>query len=58
MAWTWKTIQCHAWPMALSGRDVVTITQTGSGKTTSFALPAMSHINALVCLDSFRFYNY
>lgn len=41
-------IQCQAWPMALSGRDVVAISQTGSGKTISFALPAMLHINAYV----------
>lgn len=41
-------IQCQAWPMALSGRDVVAIAQTGSGKTISFALPAMLHINACV----------
>lgn len=34
--------------MALSGRDVVAIAQTGSGKTISFALPAMLHINAYV----------
>jgi ATP-dependent RNA helicase DDX5/DBP2 len=34
--------------MALSGRDVVAIAQTGSGKTVSFALPAMLHINAYV----------
>lgn len=39
-------IQCQAWPMALSGRDVVAIAQTGSGKTIAFALPAMLHINA------------
>jgi len=44
------SIQCQAWPMALSGRDVVAIAQTGSGKTISFALPAMLHINALVLL--------
>ncbi|KAH9173693.1 hypothetical protein EDB89DRAFT_1849783 [Lactarius sanguifluus] len=31
---------------ALSGRDAVAIAQTGSEKTTSFALPAMLHINA------------
>ncbi|EEB95255.1 hypothetical protein MPER_05804, partial [Moniliophthora perniciosa FA553] len=41
-------IQCQAWPMALSGRDVIAIAQTGSGKTISFALPAMLHINAQV----------
>jgi ATP-dependent RNA helicase DDX5/DBP2 len=39
-------IQCQAWPMALTGRDMVAIAQTGSGKTISFALPAMLHINA------------
>lgn len=38
--------------MALSGRDVVAIAQTGSGKTISFALPAMLHINAYVCSSS------
>lgn len=32
--------------MALSGRDLVAISATGSGKTISFALPAMIHINA------------
>lgn len=35
-------IQCQAWPMALSGRDMVAVAETGSGKTISFALPAMS----------------
>ncbi|KAF9067214.1 P-loop containing nucleoside triphosphate hydrolase protein [Rhodocollybia butyracea] len=39
-------VQCQAWPMALSGRDMVGIAQTGSGKTIAFALPAMLHINA------------
>ncbi len=46
-------IQCQSWPMALSGRDVVAIAQTGSGKTISFALPAMLHINAYAVLVSF-----
>ena len=32
--------------MALSGRDVVAVSATGSGKTIAFALPAMIHINA------------
>ncbi|WWD06943.1 ATP-dependent RNA helicase DBP2-A [Kwoniella europaea PYCC6329] len=41
-----SAIQCQAWPMALSGRDLVAVAETGSGKTISFALPAMVHINA------------
>lgn len=45
-------IQCQAWPMALTGRDLVAIAQTGSGKTISFALPGMLHINAYVRLSS------
>ena len=44
--WTRPTpIQAQGWPMALSGRDVVGIAQTGSGKTLSFILPAVVHIN-------------
>nr|CAH8840288.1 unnamed protein product [Trichobilharzia regenti] len=39
-------IQSQGWPMALSGRDVVGIAQTGSGKTASFLLPAVIHIMA------------
>jgi ATP-dependent RNA helicase DDX5/DBP2 len=40
------SIQSQGWPMALSGRDLVGIAQTGSGKTLSFTLPAIVHINA------------
>ena len=39
-------IQMQGWPMALSGRDMVGIAQTGSGKTLSFLLPAVIHIVA------------
>ncbi|CAI7567867.1 unnamed protein product [Penicillium discolor] len=39
-------IQAQGWPMALSGRDVVGIAETGSGKTLSYCLPAIVHINA------------
>ncbi|EDS41578.1 ATP-dependent RNA helicase p62 [Culex quinquefasciatus] len=37
-------IQSQGWPIALSGRDMVGIAKTGSGKTLSYLLPAMLHI--------------
>ena len=37
-------IQMQAWPIAMSGRDLVGIAQTGSGKTLSFAIPAFIHV--------------
>ena len=37
-------IQAVSWPIALSGRDLVGIAQTGSGKTLSYILPAFIHI--------------
>ncbi|KAA8492737.1 ATP-dependent RNA helicase dbp2 [Porphyridium purpureum] len=39
-------IQTQAWPVALSGRDVIGVAQTGSGKTCAYLLPAIVHINA------------
>ncbi|CAE7840851.1 DBP2, partial [Symbiodinium sp. KB8] len=39
-------IQSQGWPMALSGKNMVGIAQTGSGKTLSFLLPGVIHINA------------
>ena len=39
-------IQSQAWPIALSGRDLVAIAETGSGKTLGFAIPGMVHIKA------------
>jgi superfamily II DNA/RNA helicase len=36
-------IQSQAWPILLSGNDLVGIAQTGSGKTLSFILPALIH---------------
>lgn len=39
-------IQSQGWPMALSGRDVVGIAETGSGKTLTYTLPSIVHINA------------
>jgi superfamily II DNA/RNA helicase len=47
IGWTKPTaIQAQGWPMSLSGRDVVGIAQTGSGKTASFLLPSIIHIAA------------
>ncbi|KAJ3036508.1 hypothetical protein HK097_003823, partial [Rhizophlyctis rosea] len=37
-------IQAQGFSMALSGKNVVGIAQTGSGKTLSFVLPALVHI--------------
>ncbi|XP_014297364.1 probable ATP-dependent RNA helicase DDX43 [Microplitis demolitor] len=38
-------IQCQAWPVLLSGRDLIGIAQTGTGKTLAFLLPALIHID-------------
>ncbi|XP_069124751.1 uncharacterized protein [Argopecten irradians] len=37
-------IQSVTWPIAMSGKDMVGIAQTGSGKTLGFVLPAIQHI--------------
>ncbi|KAL2630787.1 hypothetical protein R1flu_015473 [Riccia fluitans] len=37
-------IQCQAVPIALSGRDLIGIAKTGSGKTAAFVLPMIVHI--------------
>ncbi|GFR75646.1 ATP-dependent RNA helicase dbp2 [Elysia marginata] len=37
-------IQSIGWPLALSGKNMVAIAQTGSGKTLGFILPALIHI--------------
>ncbi len=39
-------IQAQGWPIALQGRDMIGIAQTGSGKTLGFTLPGLIHINA------------
>uniref|UniRef100_A0A0M3INT8 RNA helicase n=1 Tax=Ascaris lumbricoides TaxID=6252 RepID=A0A0M3INT8_ASCLU len=36
-------IQSISWPIAMSGRDIVSIAKTGSGKTLAFILPAIVH---------------
>ncbi|KVI12544.1 DEAD-box ATP-dependent RNA helicase 24 isoform X1 [Cynara cardunculus var. scolymus] len=37
-------IQCQSLPIVLSGRDVIGIAKTGSGKTAAFILPMIVHI--------------
>ena len=37
-------IQAFSWTIALTGRDIVAIAKTGSGKTCSFLLPALTRI--------------
>lgn len=37
-------IQSASWPFALSGRDVIGIAETGSGKTMAFALPCVERL--------------
>lgn len=38
-------IQCQSWPILLSGRDMIGIAQTGTGKTLAFILPALIHVS-------------
>jgi len=44
-------IQSLAWPLAQSGRDVVAIAETGSGKTLGYILPAIVHVNSQPVLE-------
>lgn len=36
--------QAQCWPIALAGRDVITVAKTGSGKTLGFLLPAIHRL--------------
>ena len=38
-------IQAKTIPVALAGKDIVGLSQTGSGKTAAFGLPALNHID-------------
>ncbi|GGA51499.1 DEAD/DEAH box helicase [Pelagibacterium lentulum] len=40
-------IQTQAIPVALSGRDILGLAQTGTGKTAAFGLPLIHHLMAL-----------
>lgn len=39
-------IQCQAWPILMKGFDMIGTSQTGTGKTLAFLLPALLHIVA------------
>ncbi|ORX56338.1 DEAD-domain-containing protein [Hesseltinella vesiculosa] len=39
-------IQATTWPISLSGRDIVGIAETGSGKTYAFTIPGLVHISS------------
>ena len=41
-------IQQLAIPPALAGRDVLGCAQTGTGKTATFTLPILQHLDAIV----------
>lgn len=47
-------IQAQGWPLALSGKDMVGSSQTGSGKTIGFTLPGLAHIQAQLKLQPHR----
>ncbi|KAK6382820.1 uncharacterized protein PV06_03759 [Exophiala oligosperma] len=42
-----SSIQSAAWPFLLSGRDLVGVAETGSGKTIAFGLPLVVRLSAL-----------
>lgn len=38
-----SAIQAQAWPLAVNGKDLISIAKTGSGKTCGFLLPVFHH---------------
>lgn len=37
-------VQCQAWPIILSGHDLLAVAQAGTGKTLGYILPALVHV--------------
>ena len=37
-----SAVQAAAWPLAMTGRDILAVAKTGSGKTLGYLLPALS----------------
>ena len=48
-------IQAQGWPMALKGRDLIGLAETGSGKRLAYLLPAIVHVNAQPILCEYDF---
>jgi len=42
-------IQARAWPVVLSGQDLIAVAKTGSGKTLAFLLPIFSRVSTGAC---------
>lgn len=51
-------IQAASWPFSLSGRDVIGIAETGSGKTYAFSLPCVEALCNLPAKKSERYATY
>lgn len=47
-------IQAAAWPYLLSGRDVIGVAETGSGKTIAFAVPCIRKIQSLALEKQYK----
>lgn len=47
-------IQCQAVPIALSGRDIIGIAKTGSGKTAAFVWPIVCHLKEQLKEDDYQ----
>ena len=45
-------IQQEAIPLALSGRDVIGLAETGSGKTAAYALPILQSMPCILLYES------
>ena len=45
-------IQAEAIPLALQGRDLIGLAETGSGKTAAFALPILQGMDGMGCMKT------